>query len=72
MNWDALGAIAELVGSVAVVITLAYLAMKTRRNTIATKGASTNQARNAFTGVMSLIADDEETASVYYTGLRNH
>lgn len=35
MNWEALGAIAELVGSVAVVFTLAYLAIETRRNTIA-------------------------------------
>ena len=35
MNWEALGAIVELVGSVAVVFTLAYLAIETRRNTIA-------------------------------------
>lgn len=71
MNWDALGAVAELVGAVAVVITLAYLAIETRRNTIATRSASTNQTRAALTDVMSLIAGDDETASIYHAGLRD-
>jgi hypothetical protein len=30
MNWDAIGAIAEGVGSIAVVVTLAYLAIQMR------------------------------------------
>ena len=32
MNWDALGAIAELLGSIAVFLTLAYLAIQVRQN----------------------------------------
>ena len=32
MNWDALGAIAELLGAVAVFFTLAYLALQVRQN----------------------------------------
>lgn len=35
MNWDALGAIAETVGAVGVVATLAYLAIQIRANTAA-------------------------------------
>lgn len=69
MNWEALGAIAELVGSVAVVFTLAYLAVETRRNAIAIRSASANQMRDALTGVMSLIAGDDETAAFYYESL---
>jgi hypothetical protein len=33
MNWEALGAIGETVGAVAVVVTLGYLAVQIRRNT---------------------------------------
>lgn len=33
MNWNAIGAIAEVVGAVAVIITLAYLAIQIRQNT---------------------------------------
>jgi hypothetical protein len=33
MNWDAVGAIAELVGAIGVVLSLAYLAIQIRQNT---------------------------------------
>ena len=33
MNWDALGAIAELLGSVAVLVTIVYLARQIKQNT---------------------------------------
>jgi len=33
MNWDAIGAIGEILGAVAVLITLIYLAMQIRQNT---------------------------------------
>ncbi len=33
MNWDALGAIGEMVGALAVVITLVYLSLQVRQNT---------------------------------------
>ncbi len=33
MNWEALGAIAELVGAVGVIATLGYLAIQIRQNT---------------------------------------
>jgi len=32
MNWDAIGAIAEVIGALAVLITLAYLAVQVRQN----------------------------------------
>ncbi len=33
MNWEALGAIAELIGGLGVIATLAYLAIQIRQNT---------------------------------------
>ena len=37
MNWEALGAIAELVGAIAVIATLVYLAIQIRQNTASVK-----------------------------------
>ena len=41
MNWDAMGAIGEVVGAVAVVVTLAYLAVQIRRSDLSTRAATT-------------------------------
>ena len=43
MNWDAIGAVGELIGAIAVVITLVYLAIQIRQNT-KTVRASTYQS----------------------------
>jgi hypothetical protein len=40
MNWEALGAIGEMVGAVAVVVTLGYLAVQIRQNTRSVRAAS--------------------------------
>ena len=45
MNWDALGAIAELIGAIAVLVTLVFLTLQLRyANVLASSGASTAQA----------------------------
>lgn len=69
MDWDALGAIGELIGSVGVVITLAYLAVQTKNNSKALQSNSTNQSRAALTEIMGMIADDPDTLDIYYTGM---
>jgi hypothetical protein len=33
VNWDAIGAVAEVIGALAVLITLIYLALQIRQNT---------------------------------------
>jgi hypothetical protein len=40
MNWEALGAVGEIVGAVAVVLTLGYLALQMRQNTAALRTGS--------------------------------
>ncbi len=34
MNWEAFGAIAEMIGGVAVLVTLVYLALQVRQNSV--------------------------------------
>ena len=42
MNWEAVGAIGEVVGAIAVIATLLYLALQIRQNTKAMRGATLN------------------------------
>jgi len=69
MNWDALGAVGELVGSVGVVVTLAYFAVQTKNSSKAAQSNSTNQSRAAVQDVMGMIASDGEAMAIYYTGM---
>jgi len=40
MNWDAIGAIGEIVGAIAVILSLIYLALQIRQNTTTTQGSN--------------------------------
>ncbi len=72
MSWEAIGAIAELVGALAVVLTLIYLAIQIRQNTrsmdesrkveIARNYQQGLQLRNDF---IYRFADSEELAAIH-------
>jgi hypothetical protein len=68
MNWDAIGAIAEMASSLVVVITVAYLAVQIKQSSKSARSVSTNQARAAVTDVLSAISSDTEAVKVYTTG----
>ena len=57
MNWEAAGAIGEIVGAVAVVATLAFLAIQLRQNTQATQ----NNAWQDITRVLTDLSVTEAT-----------
>ena len=60
MNWDAAGAIGEVIGALAVVVTLLYLARQTRSNTRAVIAASTTHTNWGFAEFDERIAKDPE------------
>ena len=64
MNWEALGAIGEIVGAVAVVVTLGYLAVQTRQNTRAVRVASFHQIVDSFSAVSLAIVQDATLSSL--------
>lgn len=71
MNWDALGAVGELAGAVAVFATLIYLAVQLRQNSRLVKSsiaASTRESTNQLTG---LLARDREALRVFYAGVED-
>jgi len=65
MNWDALGAIAELAGAIGVIASFFYVASQTRRNSHALE-AATNQAISDATQQRLLVAvQNSEFAEVF-------
>ena len=68
MNWDAIGAIGELVGAAAVVATLIYLAAQTRSNTAAVNRAATQAIISGRGEASRFLAGDEEVTELLWRG----
>ena len=64
MNWEALGAIGEIVGAVVVVLTLGYLAVQMRQNTRAVRVASFHQVADSFSAVSLAVVQDPTLVSL--------
>ena len=59
MNWEAIGAIGEIIGASAVVITLFYMAQQVRHNTRMTRAEMTKDLYLASrTAIMDIAAHD--------------
>jgi len=78
MNWDAVGAIGEVVGAAAVVITLVYLAIQIRQNTkqieentYAVRAAAIESSLSYTFNNRAAVFSDEGTAKVYEKGLES-
>ncbi len=71
MNWDALGAIAELLGAAGVVVTLVYLALQIRRSNALAFSESLRFANDAATPAVVAIAQDADLARLFRQGLRD-
>jgi hypothetical protein len=71
MNWDALGAIAELLGAIAVVATLAYLSVQLRQNTASVRTSSAAAHSEAMRSLNIAVAQDAELVRLYWAGLAN-
>ena len=71
MNWDAIGALSELLGAVGVIITLVFLARQIHQNTRSIRAAtnhSLSQERNAVNLSLGL---DSSAAELLFRGLQD-
>ena len=76
MNWEAIGAIGELVGAVGVIATLGYLAFQIRQNTrqiqqneLATQAAVTNASVLALRDARKSVYATAEVVELWLKGL---
>ena len=77
MNWDAIGAIGELVGASAVVVTLVYLAIQIRENTRVAKSEAFRDIASIWNDVFKMLAQAENSelvmkSLVSYERLESH
>ena len=71
MNWEAIGAISELVGALAVLASLVYIAIQVRSGAIAYK---TNLRDTSFRSLMEwnyAMTQDESLAWVFHQGVKD-
>jgi hypothetical protein len=78
MNWDALGAIAELAGALAVVATLVYLAVQIKQssklvvqNNRLLDVSIANAIRDAQNEVSRILASDTQASEIFWRGLED-
>ena len=71
MNWDAIGAIGEIVGAIAVVATLLYLSAQIRQANRATRSESIQEATTAFNEINGWVVNDEQLARIFLVGSRD-
>jgi hypothetical protein len=64
MNWDAVGAIGEIVGAAAVVATLGYLALQIRQNTRELRSSSFRDVFNSYSNVRLATIENSDVSEL--------
>lgn len=71
MQWDAIGAIAESLGAIAVLVTLIYLARQIQQNRESVKSASAETVLSNITVAYQNAATSSELGRIIFTGQEN-
>jgi len=78
LNWEAIGAVGEIVGAAGVILTLVYLAYQIRQNTfqlkqstLTAKAAAQNASNEALRENRKAIFESEEMATIFQRGNAN-
>ena len=72
MNWDAYGAVGEVVGAIAVVVSVAYLAVQIRRQTDQARLAATRDIGDQRNDLLHLLIEDSEVANLYLKAVNDY
>lgn len=70
MNWDALGAIGEIVGAIAVVVTLLYVARQIRQANAQTQAQARYSFVEAYGHMNTSISGNKAVASIFRKGIK--
>ncbi len=69
MNWEAIAAVAEILGALGVIITVAYLAVQVRQNSQQVASSLAESIRNGLNEGTRIMASDPEAARVFRVGV---
>ncbi len=70
MNWDAIGALGEIVGAAAVVLSLAYLAVQIRLQNRESQVSAVTHLTEQWNAATLAVAQNGELAKIWTAGLR--
>lgn len=70
MNWDAIGAIGEIVGAGAVVLTLIYLSIQLRQNTEALRSTAWQAIQDGEHQFDTSLVHDPQVLAVFLRGMK--
>ncbi len=70
MNWDAISAISQLIGSIAVVLSVLYLAVQVHRSTRVAKLATQDAAAAAMRDVTKPFMENADLERIWRIGLK--
>jgi hypothetical protein len=71
VNWDAVGALAELAGALGVIVTLGYLAVQIRQNSKLLSASVADSSRDAYNELGRILGASADAARVYTTGMED-
>ena len=71
MNWDAISAVSQFVGSIAVVLSVLYLGIQVHRSTRVAKVAAQDAAASAVRDVTNTFMENEAMARIWGIGLED-
>jgi len=71
VNWEAIGAIGEIVGATGVIVSLLYLAVQIRGDASAKRAAAVHEQSDAYRSFLQMIALDGDLGDLYMKGLRD-
>ena len=69
LNWDAIGAIGELVGATAVFVSIIYLALQIRQNSTAVRSSGSHNAAYSAIQILESIGTNRETREIFQKAL---
>ncbi len=69
MNWEAVGAVGEILGAVGVIATLGYVALQIRQNTRQTQASAANASAIALQGARKSVYESAEVTGFWLKGM---
>jgi hypothetical protein len=69
MNWEAIGAVGEILGALGVIVTLGYLATQIRQNTASNRQAAARSTVDAINRLNFLVVEHPEIIDLSMRGL---
>ncbi len=69
MNWEAIGAVGEIVGAIAVIATLIYLAIQVKDSVRASRSAAVTDATTAMQAFYHELGSNPQVSGLFLTGM---